>query len=256
MVWLLSVPMAAWGGPRCEARWSRNPVRPGTRLDLAVTCRWEGEADLYAVRPPRAELPEGLAVGTISSRSFREGEENVVAFLLEITAPAAPGDMPGFPLRLQVFRAGEKEPFEQEVAAEPLRVDVARWKGVPRTVFLVGFSWLALLSAGAALWRTRRKKKRAREETAPGAEPDRSALLAALRDELDACRVRGDTRSFLETALRIHELVSPEEGPESREVRERVEQSRYGSLRLSGEEMEAWTRRLKRLGIPADPEKS
>jgi hypothetical protein len=255
MVSLLSVPMAAWGGPRFEARWSRNPVRPGTLLDLTVTCRWEGDTGLYAVRPPRPDLPEGLAAGPVSSRSFREGEENVVLFRLEMTAPTARGEIPGFPLHFQVYQAGQKEPFEQEISTEPLRVDVARWKGIPRTAIFLGFSCFVLLLAGTALWRVRRKKNRVRE-AAPGEEPDRSALLSALREELNACRVRGDTRSFLETALKIHELVSPKETAESRELRDRAEQSRYGNLRLSGEEMEAWTRRLKRLELPADPEKS
>ncbi len=251
---LLSIPATAACEPRFEARWSHNPVRPEKPFFLTVSARWEGETGRYAIRPPLVELPEGLSTGTVSSRSYREGPENVVSFRLEMTAPEK-GDMPGFPLRFSVFQAGAEEPFEEEISTEPLRVDVPRWNRIPlATIFL--FSALAvILLPFCALWLIKRKHGRGhRAGTAPDkAEP--ADPLPALKEELNACRVRGDTRAFFETALKIHERISREETAERGEIRDRVEQATYGGLHLSGEEMEAWYRKLKRLEAPANLEK-
>jgi len=244
---LLLLPAPAWPAPspRFEARWSENPVRPGKPVDLLVTARWEGDAGLFAVRPPRAEPPEGLTAGAVSSRSSQEGGENVVRFRQTFTAPDS-GLIPAFSLTVQIFPSGAKEPIEASVETEPLRVDVPRWRGVPVAAVLPGAAALALLLAGGALWALKRRDRR-RRKPAPPTEEDGAAVLDGLREQLHACRVRGDTRGFFETALAIQRIVEKEETPEAREIRERAEQARYGNLRLSSEEMGVWARRMKRL---------
>jgi len=254
-VWLswLVLPSTVPAAPRCEARWSDNPVSPAKPFHLTVTAQWDGDAADWAVRPPRADLPEGLRAGPVSSRSFREGEGNVVRFRMEMTAPE-PGLVPGFPLRLEVFRAGAEEPLEEVINTEPLRVASGRWKGVPHGTLLAGAALtVLLLLIGCAIRLARNRKRRGRvpPSAAGGKAVEGSIHLTALGETLNACRVRGDTLGFLETALEIHRRAHPQETPEFHEIRDRLEQARYGDLRLSGEEMDAWHRKLKRLLKPA-----
>ncbi len=250
---ILSVPATAPCGPRFEARWSNNPVRPGKPFSLTVTARWDGETGRYAIRPPRLELPEELAAGPVSSRSYREGGENVVTFRLEMTAPE-PEDIPGFPLQFSVFQAGSEEPFEEEISTAPLRVDVPRWKGIPLTTLFLCTALAVILLPLCALWLVKRKKRRGAHTAAQRKKTEGAEDLPALKEELNACKVRGDTRAFFETALKIHERISREETDEIRKIRDWMEQATYGDLRLSGEELEAWHRKLKRLEAPVDPE--
>jgi hypothetical protein len=247
MILLLMVPANVLGTPRLEARWSHNPVRPGKPFQLNVTARWEGNAGLYAVRPPQADLPEGLVGGPVSSRSSREGSENVIRFQQEMSAPES-GLIPAFPLRLEVFEAGHEEPYEKMLDTEPLRVDIPRWKGIPLATIFPGTGLLALLIFGVILWALTKKRRRAC--SAEGEGKVDSVSISDLGEKLNACRVRGDTLGFFEAALEIHQYVEEKETPESREIRDRLEQTRYGNLRLSGEEMDAWHRRLKRLMAP------
>jgi len=250
MLFLVLVPANVLGGPRFEARWSHNPVRPDKPFQLNVAVRWEGDAGLYAVRPPRADLPEGLVAGPVSSRSNREGNENVVRFQMEVTAPES-GQIPSFPLRLDVFQAGAEEPFEVVVDTEPLRVDIPRWKGIPLATIFLYATLLVLLLSGVTLWIFKNKRKHNQTPSSVQEDEESSATLSTLGEELNACRVRGDTLGFFETALQIHRQVEEKETPESREISDQVDQARYGNLRLSSEEMDAWFRRLKRLLPPA-----
>ena len=233
---------AAWSDPRTETQWSANPVRPGRPFALTLTARWEGEATRYVIGTPQVEFPEEIQRNSVSSRSFREGDENVVRHRWELVAKKK-GDFPPLAVRLKVFAAGEKDPSEVTLETEPLVADVARWRGIPFTLLLAGLA-AGLLLIGAVAWLLHRRRSRLRQKAEPPA-PEQS--LEGLREELHACRVRGDTPAFLDTALRLLALAAPSGSPEAREIASLLEQARYGSLRLSGEEMQGWVDRLKRL---------
>jgi hypothetical protein len=241
---LLAVPLAVRAEPRTEAVWSANPVRPGQSFTLSVTARWDGDADRYAVGMPKIELPAEIRKEKVSSRSFREGEDNVIAYRWELVA-AKKGPIPPVAIKLAVLARGEQEPSEVTLETEPLVVDVARWRGVPVHFALPALA-AAILVIGLAVWQIGRRRARlpATDEADPA---DRASVLAGLKEELDTCRVRGDTPAFLDAAQRLVSITSPGERPEAGEIASLLEQARYGSLRLSSEEMEKWCQRLRRL---------
>ena len=250
LIALLTLPAGAFGFPRMESRWSANPVRPGKDFRLTISAGWKGDAGLYAIKTPVVEFSEEILSKSVSSRSFREGEENVVSYSWELVAEEK-GRFEPFPVTITVFSAGEPEPVEKELATEPLTVDVARWHGIPVTT--------VILSAGAGLafigllgWIIRKKKSRPAASEPLTQEADPARLLHNMKEELNTCRVRGDTLSFLETAHRIYVLLFPGETPASQEIACLLDQARYGNLRLSGEEMERWTRKVKRLELSGE----
>lgn len=243
---LITLPAAVWGSPRMESVWSSNPVGPGKEFHLTITARWNGDAGEYVIQTPVIEFPEEILIESVSSTSFQQGEDKGISYRWDLVAKDK-GHFQHFPVKINVFSAGEPEPVEKELSTEPLVVDVARWHGIPVTI--------VLLSAGATLallallgWVVRKKRTLPPGETSTE-QTDPALLLNGLKEELNTCRVRGDTLSFLETAQKIHGLVSSGETPAAKEVSALLDQARYGNLRLSGEEMERWYRKYKKTEI-------
>ena len=245
---LLAVPAPAPSQVRAESAWSSNPCPPGKIFTLTVTCRWGGESDSHTITLPQFDLPEGLVKQEVSSRSYREGDSNVIDYQWKLTAPNK-ARFPPVPITLKIFTKGEPEPSEMKIETRPLVVDVARWKGLPvKTIVYPGLFVLALTAGIVPVWLGRRSRKR-RSPAPPTQDP--GALLASLKEELNRSRVHGDAFSFLEIALKMLELSSGEEVPERRELTGLLEQVQYGGRGLCGEEMDRWHQRLKRLEAPA-----
>jgi len=249
--WLSMLPLipilcpAALGAPRIEAEWSANPVRPGKPFTLTITARWDGEAGRYTIGMPEAQLPEQIAKQSVTSRSFREGEDNVVACRLQLVAER--GSFAPVSIKLPVFESGAKEPSEVTFETEPLLADVARWRGIPLQ-FLIPAGVIAIILLGALRWLLVRRRPPV-PVSAELAGANAVQVLEKLKAELHTCRVRGDTTGFLDAAAQILSLSSRPDTAEAREIGALLEQSRYGDLRLSSEEMERWHRQIKRIEL-------
>ena len=242
---LLAIPAPAPCQVRAASAWSSNPCPPGKTFALTVTCRWEGESDFRGITLPQFDLPEGLVKEAVSSRSYREGDSNVIDYVWKLTATHK-ARFPPVPITIKIFTKGEPEPSEIKIETHPLVVDVARWKGLPViTVVFCGLIVLALTTGGVLA--LLRRRARTRRSPAPR-EQDPEELLTGLREELNKSRVRGDAASFLEIALKIMELTAGEDDPHRKELEGLKEQVQYGGLGLSGEDMDRWQQRLKRLG--------
>jgi hypothetical protein len=227
-----------------ESTWSANPCPPGKPLFLNVTVRWSGKAGRYAVRIPELAPPEGLTQVSASSRSFRRGEENVLSYQWELLAEEK-GQIPPFPVKLNVHEEGDQEPAVLEIRTESLTVDTGRWRGIPVLTLVVSGFLLAAL-AGGAQWLSRRGRKGVSGRDAPpGTDP--GPLVPEFLEALNKSRIRGDTLSFLEGASKIVDFVCPEDHPDSLRLKGLLQQARYGDLNLSSEEMDEWNQKVKRM---------
>ncbi len=242
---LLAAPVSGQSGLTVESSWSTNPCPPGKPLRLTLTCRWEGDAQRFAIPPPQLDLPEGILKQAVSSRSFREGDSYVLCHQWELTAPERAA-FPPIPIGLTIFTKGEHEPSDMEIETESLVVDVSRWKGIPITTIACSVPLVLALSAGLVFLLIRRRSQVRRDS--PPQEADPALLLASLKEELNTSRIRGEALAFLKTALRICEVTTTRETSLRQELESLAEQVQYGDLGLSGEEMEKWHQRLKRLG--------
>lgn len=240
----LVLPAPARATLRLESTWSANPVRAGKPFSLTIMAQWEGDASRYVVKPPKIELPEGIVKHAVSSSSGREGDTNHLTYRWELLANKK-GHFDSIPVKVSVLEKGGKEPSEMETSTDPLVVDEARWMGIPLITILFSLA-AAMLVFGGLAWIVLKRRKGA-STVQPHDEEDTGLQLEALKQELNACRVRGDTLSFLKIAQEMHELARLGESSDLREISSLAERARYGSLRLSGEEMERWYQRLKKI---------
>jgi len=248
---LTFVSSSAWAGLQVESTWSSNPCPPGKPFHLSVTVSWEDDADHYAVRPPQLELPEGriTQTGFLSSRSFRQGKRHFLTYRWTFIARKK-GTIPPIPVKLIVFIKDDKEPASMEIETEILVIDVSRWQGIPVIIILLSGT-IFLMAAIICIWFLKRKKP-APPPSSASEETEGTDALPGLMDSLNKNRTHGDTLSFLEIAIKILNLLCPEDNPNYCEIRSLLDQAQYGNLRLSGEEMEQWYLRIKRMNAKKD----
>ena len=239
---LLLMPTAVWS-LTMDSSWSANPCPPGKPFYLTINVRWTGDAGHYTPRPPQLELPQGLQkhADALSSRSFRNGQENILSYQWELIA-VEEGDIPSFPVKITVHQEKKEEPSLLEIKTNPLRIE----RSSGRAAFFIAILILSVLILTIVL----RQKKRIRAQEAKASEileSDPSLQLSKLQEALNTSRVHGNTLSFLQNANKIINLFHPENQDIGREIRTLLEQCQYGDFKLSGEEMEQWHQRLKRL---------
>ena len=242
---VLLCPSAAAGDLRMQTRWSRNPCAVGRPVQLEVSVRWTGDAQRYAVRPPRLEPPEGLTQLGLTSSAHRDGDEQVLTFRWRLVAGQA-ATVPALPLELDVHEQGKEAPSVLEIRTEPLQVVTVRWLGLSKTSFFAVLGALVLAALAVGGWL---RHRRARKPTDPQVQGEAAGSLSAALERLNACRVRGDTLSFLEEALIILSFRGRED-EDVQAIRSLRDRARYGDLALSSEEMDSWYRRLKRMHDP------
>jgi len=237
----LLMPAAAWS-LTMDSSWSENPCPPGKPFYLTINVRWAGDAGHYAPRPPQIDLPQGVQkhVDTLSSRSFHKGQEHILSYQWVLIA-AEEGDIPSFPVEITIHHQKDTEPSLLEIETNPLRIK----KSNSQAILLVFLS-LSVFILIIILWRNK-KVGASREKDSEMPDSDPSRQLPKLLEELNTSRVHGNTLSFLQKALKIISLFHAENQEACREIRTLLEECQYGDLKLSGEDMEQWYLRLKRI---------
>ncbi len=239
------MPPAALGSLEIESAWSSNPCPPGKPFYLTVTVSWNEDVMHYAVRPPQLDLPEGIIkqTGSVSSRSLRKRGKTILTYRWTFIAEQE-GQIPPIPIKLTVFIKDGEEPSLMEIETEALVAEVPRWKGIPAKILFLSGALLLLAAIGLVFLIKKNKSPALPSLDARKAEG--SASLPDLMDSLNKNRIQGDTLFFLKDAIKILNLLCPEDNSDSREVKLLLDQAQYGNLKLTGEEMEQWYLRLKR----------
>ncbi len=240
------LPTAAWGSLEIASSWSSNPCPPGKPFHLTVTISWNDEAGHYAVRPPQLDLPGEIIKqsGSVSSRSLHRKGENLLVYRWKFIAEKEATILP-IPVKLSVFIKNNEEPSLMEIETEALVVDVPRWKGLPiKIIFLSGP--LLLLAVIGFVWFLKKIKSPV-QTSLESRETEPVPSMGDLMETLNKSRIQGDTLSFLQIAIRIFNLLCPGDSSDFREIKYLLDQAQYGNLKLSGEEMEQWYLRLKRM---------
>ena len=242
---LLLMPTAGWS-LTMDSSWSENPCPPGKPFYLTINVRWTGDAGHYTPRPPQLDLPQGVRKhdDTVSSRSFRKGQENILSYQWVLIA-AEEGEIPSFPVEITVHRQEGKGPSLLEIKTDPLEIKKSNSR---TTAFLISLVFLSLFVFILMIFLWRKKEIRvSREKASETPENDWSHQLPKLIEGLNTSRVHGNTLSFLQNALKIIILFQAENQEACREIKALLEECQYGDLKLSGEEMEQWHLRLKRI---------
>ena len=138
--------------PTGAATLAGGPIRVGEPFELQVEVRWSGDGDEYALLPPRVELPEGVALETLSaSTTSLEGTQRVL-YTVHLTAEA-PGSYALDPIELRFQLPGREELLYTRISGPAAVVEQppsrVLWIGAAAGVFLV--------LGGAGVWIRRRR---------------------------------------------------------------------------------------------------
>jgi len=227
-----------------EAKWGTQQARTGTPVSLTVEIRWTGEADRFTVGTPTLDLPEGLSIRAMGSSSSSRGEETCLTYTLTLEAKK-PGSYDPISISLPVYEKGATDPSTMVVKTDGLTVSATTLEhlaGIQRRS-LFALAGLGLVAALAIAWavvaRRRRWGRRAGADKGSG-EPIGERLwdlLAQSRTFL----VRGESLSFLETALRIERCLEEKDGSPAAadgELLSLSEKVRYAGLRPEQRDLE------------------
>jgi len=225
-----------------ESTWGGIPTRPGVPILLTISIHWPGEADYYAIAPPELDLPEGISTEGISSSSFSRGEETYLEYAVTLLISRS-GSFGPIPVTLSVHTKGDKGPSSVVVKTEPLTVGDQHWKGIPvKYLPAAGLVIAALMGAGI-FWRLRTAGRS--QHTHQDQQCDKGQELRSLLAQGRTHLVRGDSLSFLQTALTMERTLQEKEPDALSAVTTLIERVEYGGEHPPPEELERMYRGLK-----------
>jgi len=226
-----------------DSAWSENPCPPGKPFYLTINIRWAGDAGKYTPSPPQLDLPQGIQkhADTVSLRSFRQVQKNILSYQWVLLATEE-GEIPSIPIEITVHHPEGGEPSLLEIETNPLRIQ----KNNNRPALFLVFLSLSVFILAAIFWRKKRTRA-SRQKASDIPENDPSHQLPKLLEALNTSRVQGNTLSFLQNAFKIITFFQSEHQEACKEIKALLEECQYGDLKLSGEDMEQWHHRLKRI---------
>jgi hypothetical protein len=246
--------------PTASVSLTRAAVRPGDSFDLDIEVRWAGAFDDYLLRPPALTPPRGLRVLRTSASSSSDGGHQRVRYQLRIEALAAaePGPLGLGPIELRYTPRNGSEAVLAQLAGPTVEIaaSVHRASGLDSLFAGLGATAIALV---AGLFMVRSRRRGGRRDAAA----ERFRGLQARFDEARAQRRRGEageclaTLVALETELAVDALVvdtgaveieaadDPTLETEPRQLRELIEQARFGGRAPAGEQLDAIERRVE-----------
>lgn len=234
----------AWASLQIEAKWGTRQAATGTPVPLTVEIRWTGEADRFTVGTPALDMPEGLSIRAMSSSSSSRGDETCLTYTITLRAEKQ-GSYEPISISLPVYEKGATDPSTMVVKTDRLTVSATTLENLAGTrsrslLIVAGIGVVVALAVALAVVVRRRRSRR-------GAGPDKGSgdptgerlrgLLAQSRTFL----VRGESLSFLETALTIERCLLEKDGsPEAMEgeLLSLVEKVRYAGLRPEQRDLE------------------
>lgn len=140
--------------PTGTASLGPGPFRAGEPFELRIAVTWSGDADEYALLPPRVELPEGVVQDTLAAATTSLDGTQHVSYAVHLEATAA-GSYALDPIELRFQLPGREELLYTRVAGPTVAVEQ------PLSWVIWAFAGLGVvgvLGGGVALSRRRRRR--------------------------------------------------------------------------------------------------